>query len=405
MRQSELFTKTVKSVPKEEVSLNSRLLIQAGFIDKLAAGIYTYLPLGLRALDNISNIIRDEMNKAGGQELLMPALTPKKNWQETGRWEDLDVLFKLKGARDKEFALGATHEEVITPLAKKFLFSYKDLPKYVYQIQTKYRNEPRAKSGLLRGREFLMKDLYSFHADSDDLDKYYDVITKAYFRIFARCGLGRETHLTYSGGGTFSKYSHEFQTVCETGEDIVHICKNCGLGVNREIFAETPECPGCHRGEFEEKRAIEVGNIFKLKTKYSDAFGLSFIGKDDKEHPVLMGCYGIGPSRVMGAIVEVGHDDNGIIWPEEVAPFRYHLLNLNKNSVQADSAYESLQKKGIDVLYDDRKESAGAKLKDADLLGMPRRLVISEKTGAKIELKKRTDNKPRLATLEEIINV
>ncbi|MBU0732256.1 hypothetical protein KKC88_05240 [Patescibacteria group bacterium] len=405
MKQSHLITKTVKSIPKEEVSLNSRLLIQAGFIDKLAAGIYTYLPLGLKALNNISNIVRDEMNKAGGQELLMPALTPKKNWEETGRWDGLDVLFKLKGAGDKEFALGATHEEVVTPLMKKFILSYKDLPKYVYQIQTKYRNEPRAKSGLLRGREFLMKDLYSFHTDSEDLDQYYEVMTKAYFKIFERCGLGDSTHLTYSSGGTFSKYSHEFQTVCKTGEDIVYLCKNCGLGVNKEIIDETPKCPGCEKSEYEEKNAIEVGNIFKLKAKYSDAFKMNFKDKEDKEHPVIMGCYGIGPSRVLGTIVEVHNDKNGMVWPEEVAPFKFHLVNLSKDSVQADKAYEALQKKGIEVLYDDRNEPAGVKLKDADLMGMPYRLVISDKTAEKIELKKRTEDETKLVALEDIDNV
>lgn len=405
MKQSELITKTVKSIPKEEVSLNSRLLIQAGFIDKLAAGIYTYLPLGLKALNNISNIIRDEMNKAGGQELLMPALTPKKNWEQTGRWDGFDVLFKLKGAGDKDFALGATHEEVVTPLAKKFILSYKDLPKYVYQIQTKFRNEPRARSGLLRGREFLMKDLYSFHASQEDLEDYYEVMKKSYSRIFERCGLGKETFITLASGGTFSKYSHEYQTVCETGEDNIYLCKECNLGINEEIKEETPKCPECGKEEFTEAKAIEVGNIFQLKSKYSDPFNFRFKDKDDKEHPVIMGCYGIGPSRVMGTIVEVHNDKNGLVWPEEVAPFKFHLINLSKNSAQADKAYEALQKKGIGVLYDDRNQAAGLKLKDADLMGMPYRLVISDKTGAKLELKKRTEDKTGLVALEDIANV
>ena len=405
MKQSILFTKTVKSIPKEEISLNSKLLIQGGFIDKLAAGIYTYLPLGLMALNNLNNIIRDEMNKAGGQEILMPALTPKKNWETTGRWDDLDILFKLKGVGDKEFALGATHEEVVTPLAKKFLFSYKDLPAYIYQIQTKYRNEPRAKSGLLRGREFLMKDLYSFHTTQEDLDKYYKLMTKAYFNIFNRCGLGEETHLTYASGGTFSKFSHEFQTVCKTGEDNIFLCENCNLGINKEIKKDLIKCPECGKEKFKESKAIEVGNIFQLKSKYSDAFKLKYIDKENKEHSILMGCYGIGPSRVMGTIVEVHHDDNGIIWPEEIAPFKFHLLNLSKNSVHADEVYKALQKQGINVLYDDRNEPAGVKFKDADLLGMPYRLIISNKTGDKIELKKRNEKETKLITLKELENV
>ncbi|MFH1781019.1 MAG: aminoacyl--tRNA ligase-related protein [Patescibacteria group bacterium] len=405
MRQSFLFTKTVKNVPRDEVSINSTLLIKAGFIEKLAAGIYSYLPLGLRSLNKIENIVREEMNAAGGQEILMPALTPKKNWEQTDRWEHFDALFKLKGANDKDYALGATHEEIVVPIAQKFIFSYKDLPKYIYQIQTKFRNEPRAKSGLLRGREFLMKDLYSFHTNQEDLDKYYEVMMKAYTNIFEKCGLGSQTHVTLASGGTFSKYSHEYQTICETGEDTIHICKKCNLGINNEIKDETPKCPECGSTEFQKQKAIEVGNIFKLKSKYSQPFNFNFIDQDDKEHPVLMGCYGIGPSRVLGTIVEVHNDQNGIIWPENIAPYKFHLIDLSKNSARADEVYGALQKKEIEVLYDDRNESAGAKLKDSDLIGIPYRLVISEKTGDKIELKQRSTEETKLVTLEEVLNV
>ncbi len=399
MRQSKLFYKTSKSISEEEKSINAQLLVRAGFVDKLMAGVYTYLPLGLKVLEKIKKIIREEMNAIGGQEILMPALTPKENWIKTGRWDKVDVLFKLKGAGDKEYALGSTHEEIVTPLVKKMVNSYKDLPVAVYQIQDKFRDEPRAKSGLMRGREFSMKDLYSFHADEADLDAYYEKAKEAYLKIFKRCGL--DAIVAEASGGTFSKYSHEFQVLTESGEDTIYYCEKCFYAQNREIaeYKAGDNCPKCG-GEMKEGKAIEVGNIFKLKTKFSEAFDFSFLDKDGKKKTAIMGCYGIGPSRVMGSIVEVSHDDKGIIWPKEVAPFDIHLVAIfgkddeknEKIGKAAEDILGALQKEGFDVLYDDRREtSAGIKLAESDLFGIPTRLVISEKTLDKdsVEIKKR----------------
>ncbi len=404
MRQTELFSKTLREKPKDEDAKNAELLIRGGYIDKLMSGVYTYLPLGLKVLRKIENIIREEMDSIGGQEILMPAMHPRENWESTGRWESMaDVLFKFKGAGDKDFTLGPTHEEVVTPLTKKFIFSYKDLPFAVYQIQSKFRNEPRSKSGLLRGREFVMKDLYSFHTDEEDLNKYYKEAEKAYERIWQRLGLGEITLKTFASGGTFSKYSHEYQTISQAGEDKIYVCSKCKVAVNHEIIDEQKECPECGNGSLEEKNAIEVGNIFALKTKYSQAFGLNYTDEKGEEKPVYMGCYGIGPSRVMGTIVEVMHDKGGLIWPENVAPYKIHLLNFNDDASFADEIYEKLEKAGHSVLYDDRQESPGVKLKDADLLGVPHRVVVSPKTGDKIEYKKRIEDKEELIAFEELI--
>jgi prolyl-tRNA synthetase len=413
MLQSKLFTKITKEAPKDEVSFNAQVLIRAGFIDKLSAGIYSFLPLGLRVLNKISQVIREEMDEIGGEEILMPVLIPKENWEQTGRWEIFDVLFKLKGADDKEYALGATHEEVVTPLAKKFLLSYRDLPIMPYQIQTKFRNELRAKSGIVRGREFLMKDLYSFHADQADLDRFYEIAKNAYFKIFERFGLGGITYLTYASGGSFAKYSHEFQTVCDAGEDIIHICDNCRIAINREIIDEQKQCPICGGKEFREAKAVEVGNIFKLANRFSQPFHLQYVDKNGEKKDALMGCYGLGPSRVMGTVVEICHDERGIIWPEEIAPFKVHLLLLgNKtswenNKKEADKLYEKLQQQGVEVLYDEREGmGAGEKFAEADLIGCPYRLVISDKTLADgaAELKRRKEEKAEMIKLEKIIS-
>jgi prolyl-tRNA synthetase len=411
MLQSRLFTKTIKEAPKDEVSANAKLLARGGFIDKSAAGIYSFLPLGLKVLTKIQNIIRQEMNSIGGQEILMPALQPKENWTRTGRWANFDALFKLKSHEEKEYALGATHEEIIAPLAEKFVFSYKDLPFYVYQIQTKFRDEARAKSGLLRGREFSMKDLYSFHASEENLDAFYDIVKDAYFKIFKRCGIDQKTYLTLASGGTFSKYSHEFQTVTSAGEDIIYICQKCSLALNQDIRSELPACPTCQSNDFSEAKAVEVGNIFKLGTKYSAPFGLKFRDAKGDEKPVIMGCYGIGPSRVMGAIVELCHDDKGIVWPMEAAPFAAHLLALGekeKIKKEADALYGQSAEAGFDILYDDRTSlSAGEKFADADLIGIPLRLVVSEKTLEKdsFEIKKRGEKKTQLIKLCDLKNL
>jgi prolyl-tRNA synthetase len=404
MRQSQLFTKTVKEAPKDESSYNAQALIRAGFVDKLAAGVYSYLPLGKLVLDKICRIIREEIDAIGGQEILMAALIPKENWQTTGRWETFDVLFRLQADEGREYALGATHEELVSPIAQKFIFSYKDLPFSVYQIQTKFRNEKRAKAGLLRGREFLMKDLYSFHASQEDLDSFYEKATAAYVKIYQRFGLGETTYLTYASGGSFSKYSHEFQTLAAAGEDLIYICDHCRVAVNKEIIEEQPLCPLCGQKNLREEKAIEVGNIFKLGTKFSVPFSIKYKDNAGDLQDVIMGCYGIGPSRIMGTVVESFHDDKGIIWPENIAPFKYHLLSLNENE-EAGKVYEYLKSKGIEVLYDDRELSAGEKFADSDLIGCPYRLVVSKKTLAAggLEFKPRNSDESRLIKLEEIV--
>lgn len=407
MLQSQLFTKTKREAPKGEEAINAQLLIRAGFVDKLMAGVYTFLPLGMRVMKKIENIIREEMNAIGGQEIFMPAFQPKENWAITGRWDSMDDLYKLKDKSDKEFALGPTHEEVITPLVKKFVDSYKDLPFYAYQFQDKFRMELRSKSGVLRGREFIMKDLYSFHVDEKDLDDYYKKAIKAYGNIFNRIGLGEKTHLTFASGGSFSKYSHEFQTVSEAGEDIIYVCQKCKQAINKEIYEDIKICPNCEGKDFNEEKAIEVGNIFKLGTKYSAPFGLKYKDETGKEKEVVMGCYGIGLSRVMGTIVEISNDEKGIVWPESVAPFKAHLINLSdKKKVTSDKLYKTLHDANIEVLYDDRENiSAGEKFADADLIGIPYRLVVSEKNGEMVEVKKRGESESKLVDEKELLGI
>ncbi|MFA5871233.1 MAG: aminoacyl--tRNA ligase-related protein [Parcubacteria group bacterium] len=402
MRQSQLFTKTQKNAPAGEVSLNAQLLIRAGFVDKLMAGVYSILPLGWRVVNKIENIIREEIDAIDGQEFFMPSLQPKENWEKTDRWNTMDDLYKVKDVSDKEFALGPTHEEVIAPLAKKFINSYKDLPFAAYQIQNKFRMELRAKSGVLRGKEFLMKDLYSFHLDQGDLDKYYKKTQDAYKKIFERAGIGKETYLTFASGGSFSKYSHEYQTLTNAGEDIIYICEKCGLAVNKEIKHETENCPECGGNKFKTEKSVEVGNIFKLGTKYSAPFNLNVSDEHGKKITPVMGCYGIGIQRLMGTIVEVHHDKDGIIWPEAVAPFRVHLISLGKNE-EAEKTYNEFKKKGIEVLFDDREDtSAGTKFADADLIGIPYRVVMSEKSlkAGGVEVKKRNESKSEIVKID-----
>ena len=405
MLQSGIFTKTIKETPSEEKSANAQLLIRAGFVDKLMAGVYSFLPLGFRVLKKIENIIREEINAIGGQEILLPSLHPKENWEKTQRWK-YPEMFKLRNRFEKEFSLGWTHEEIITPLAQKFIKSYKDLPVFIYQIQDKFRDELRVKSGLLRGVEFLMKDLYSFHSDESDLEKYYEKAKQAYFKIFKRCGILKQTFLTLASGGTFSKYSHEFQVVTSSGEDEIYLCQKCKQAVNKEIIAsEKYSCPKCKNKNLKIEKAIEVGNIFNLKDKFTKPFDFKFRDKDGKEKLVLMGCYGMGLGRLMGTIVEVNHDEKGIIWPEEVSPFSVHLISI-KTEREAEKLYHDLVKNKVEVLYDDRADkSAGEKFADADLIGIPVRIVISERTLERnsVEIKERKSKEGRLIKLTEII--
>lgn len=406
MRLSKLFTRTVKETPKDELSFNAQILIRGGFIDKLAAGVYTFLPLGLRVHNKICRIIREEMDKIGGQEMLMAALTPKELWQTTDRWDNFDALFKLKGNDGKEYALGATHEEIVTPTVKKHIFSYKDLSVCVYQIQTKFRNELRAKAGLIRGREFSMKDAYSFHPDEESLNEYYKIVQETYFKIFERLGILDITYLTYASGGAFSKYSHEYQTLCSAGEDTIYICDKCKIAVNHEIIGELDGCPSCGNKDLHEEKAVEVANIFKLNTRFSKPFGFTYLDEAGQSKDIVMGCYGMGPSRLMGTIVEVSHDDKGIIWPANIAPFQVHLISL-RQSEAADALYNELIEAKIEVLYDDREDlSAGEKFAQADLMGLPYRIVVSEKTLAEkaVEVKLRSANQTELVKLKDLIS-
>lgn len=406
MRYSQLFPKTLKQTPAGTESLNHQLLTRAGFIHQEMAGVYTYLPLGWKVLDKISDIVRDEMNSIGGQELVMPALHPGESWKKTGRFETFDVLFKLKGASEADLVLGPTHEEIIYPLVAENIKSYKDLPVYLYQIQVKFRNELRAKAGLLRGREFLMKDLYSFHSSAGDRDDYYEQVRKAYLKIFDRIGL--KVVETKAAGGTFSDLSQEFQALTPSGEDIVYICVICNIAINQEIF-DQDKCSSCG-GDFKAEKAIEVGNIFPLKDSFAKTFELYFSDKDGSKKLVKAGCYGLGISRTMGAVVEVFHDDKGIIWPESVTPFKVYLIGLDledkKVLAEAEKTYKLLQAEGIEILFDDRVGvSAGEKFADADLVGIPYRVVVSKRTGGKLEIKRRNSEHTSFADRGELIRL
>lgn len=393
MKYSSFFLRTNKDA-KEYDSVNATLLQKGGFVDQVMSGVYTILPIGLRVLTKIETIVREEMNPLGS-ELLMPALSPRALWETTKRTE-IDVLLEARGANDASrkrndatYILGSTHEEIVTPLAQKFKSSYKDFPFAVYQIQTKFRNEARAKSGLMRGREFRMKDLYSFHTDEDSLLKYYEGVKKAYTTIFNRLGIGEDTKITLASGGDFTTgFSHEFQTICDAGEDTICIDTETGIVYNKEVAPEGKT--------YEKHAACEVGNIFPLNTKFSKAFNYTYTDEHGKQQIVYMGSYGIGTTRLMGVIVEKLHDEKGIIWPKSIAPFTVYLAGLNTDDPvivqKADAIYGALEQAGIETLYDDRNVAPGAKFSDADLLGIPYRIVVSKKTGDNVELKERTSS-------------
>ncbi len=414
MKQSKLFTKTKKESPADEVSRNAEFLLRGGFVHKEMAGVYSYLPLGLRVLRKIENIIREEMNKVGGQEVLLSSFQPKENWEKTGRWKAMDDLYKVSDSSGREVALGPTHEEIVVPILKNYISSYKDFlsasPLAIFQIQNKFRMELRAKSGLLRGREFMMKDMYSFHTSKEDFEKFYNNMKNVYKTIFQRVGIGHLTYLTFASGGTFAKYSHEFQTISSAGEDTIYVDEASGTALNKEVLTdEILSQLNLTKEKLVEQKAIEVGNIFDLKTKYSEPFDLSYTDPKGKKHIVLMGCYGIGLSRLLGAIVEVLSDDKGIIWPESIAPFQIHLLAFGEDEAvwkEADKIYDILQKNNIEVLFDDRKEnSAGEKFADSDLLGIPLRAVLSARSLKEggIEIKKRTEEKGKVVSLEDLL--
>lgn len=384
MRQSSLFTKTRREAPKDEVSKNAQLLIRAGYIQKMQAGVYSFLPLGLRVIENIKTIVRDEMNAIGGQEVALTALQDKSVWEKTNRWDDavVDNWFKTKLASGTEVGLGFTHEEPLTDLMKDYVRSFRDLPAYVYQFQTKFRNETRAKSGILRGREFLMKDLYSFSRTDEEHAVFYEKVKEAYINIFKKAGVGDKTYLTFAAGGSFSKFSHEFQMLTDAGEDTIYIDEEKGIAVNEEV--NNPEVHAdlqIDASKLKQAKAVEVGNIFNLGTKFSDALELNFTNEEGVSKPVIMGSYGIGIPRLMGAIVETLSDEGGIVWPKSVAPFAVHLIVVNSPSAsaRAEEVYAKLQAAGIEVLFDDRDIRPGEKFGDADLMGIPTRAVVSDK--------------------------
>ena len=404
MRLSHTFTRTRKQAPADEVAHNAQLLIRAGYVHKTMAGVYSYTPLGLAVLENIKQIVREEMNRIHSQELLMSTLQRQELWQETGRWSDelVDVWFKSHLQDGTEVGFGWTHEEPIIELLRSYLKSYKDLPISVYQFQNKLRNELRAKSGIMRGREFIMKDMYSIHASKEDLEAYYQAVIEAYKRCYHRFGLGDDTYVTFASGGAFTKFSHEFQTICEAGEDYIYLHRGRNLAINEEVVDEAVRELGIDKSELERVKTAEVGNIFNFGTQKSEEMGLVFTGEDGRQHHAYMGSYGIGITRVMGVIVEKLADDKGLVWPEEIAPARVHLVQIGKESVAAaDELYDTLQQAGITVLYDDRAARPGEKFADAELLGMPTRITVSDRlleAGEWEVVDRRTGEQQRLTT-------
>lgn len=413
MRQSQLFTRTRKDAPKDEVSKNAQLLIRAGYIHKEMAGVYAYLPLGLRVVEKIKQIVREEMNKIGGQEIIMTALQRKELWERTSRWDDevVDVWFKSQLKDGADVGFGWSHEEPIVDMMRNYFASYKDLPVSVYQFQTKLRNEKRAKSGIMRGREFVMKDMYSFAADEKTHLAAYEASKPAYMNVFKRLGIGDDTFITFAAGGAFTKYSHEFQTICENGEDVTYINREKHVAINEEVLdEESLKSLGVTREELEKVQTAEVGNIFNFGQEKSKDLELTVKDAEGKDVPVWLASYGIGITRLMGVLVEKFSDEKGIVWPASVAPFAVHLVSITGGNVEvqkeADRYYEMLQDAGIEVLYDDRDLRAGEKFTDAELIGIPRRVVVSEKTisAGGVEMAARSNGKGKLVAESDIID-
>ena len=408
MRLSKNFTRTIKQAPADEVARNAQLLIRAGYVHKTMAGVYSYLPLGLKVVENIKQIVREEMNKIDSQELVMSTLQRKELWQETGRWSDelVDVWFKSHLQDGTEVGFGWTHEEPIVELLRGYLKSYKDLPISVYQFQNKLRNELRAKSGIMRGREFVMKDMYSVHASKEDLDKYYNAAIEAYKRCYDRFGIGDETYVTFASGGAFTKFSHEFQTICDAGEDYIYLHRGKNIAVNEEVLDEAVKELGIDRSELERVKTAEVGNIFNFGTQKSEEMRLVFTDAEGVEQYAYMGSYGIGITRVMGVIVEKFADDKGLVWPENIAPAKVYLVQIGSQSrTTADELYQKLQSAGIETIYDDRDERPGVKFADAELLGIPYRVTVSDRLldDGKWEVSTRQTGEQRLLTADELL--
>lgn len=413
MRQTQLFTKTRKEVPADETSKNAEYLIRAGFVHKELAGVYSYLPLGLKTLNNIVKIIREEMNSIGGQELFMSALQDKELWSRTDRWDDakVDNWFKTELKSGGETGLGITHEEPLTRIMSEHISSYRDLPVFAYQFQNKFRNELRAKSGVMRGKEFLMKDLYTFSRDNESHLQDYNKVREAYIKVFARLGIGDKTYITFADGGIFSDFSEEFQTLTDSGEDVIYVHEAKKIALNKEVYTdENLSKLGINKDELVEKKAVEVGNIFHLGTRFSEAIGLKYKDEEGNDRPVVMGSYGIGPTRLLGTIIETLCDDKGMVWPKEVSPFHVHLVRLgvNENTTKfADDLYNKLVSEGIEVLYDDRDVRPGEKFADSDLIGIPVRFVVSDKTVEqdKVEVKYRTKTEAEMMSVEDAIGI
>lgn len=409
MRVSQSFTKTSKNAPADEVAKNAQLLIRAGYVYKVMAGVYAYTPLGLRVLENIKQIVREEMNAIGGQELIMTNLQRRETWEGTGRWDDdaVDVWFKTKLKDDTDLGLAWSHEEAIMEMMQQFIKSYKDLPTSVYQFQVKLRNELRAKSGIMRGREFIMKDMYSLHATEKDCDEYYEKVIDAYKRIYDRLGIGESTFVTFASGGSFTKFSHEFQTICDAGEDILYVNEDKTIAVNEEVLDDATAELGVDKADLKPVKSAEVGNIFKFGTEKSEKMDIKYTDKNGMQQPIYLASYGVGVTRVMGVLVEKFADDKGLVWPENVAPYRVYLVSIGEKGLkEADSLYDELTKQGIEVLYDDRDERPGAKFADAELLGIPYRLTVSDRgvEAGKFEYTARATGEMQELTREQLID-
>lgn len=414
MHQSKSFTKTRKDVPKDETSKNAQLLIRGGYVYKEMAGVYAYLPMGLRVLHKIRDIVKEEMDAIGAQEIIMTSLQRKDLWEKTDRWDDdkVDVWFKSKLKNGVDVGFGWSHEEQITEMMRYYVSGFRDLPVNVYQFQTKLRNELRAKSGIMRGREFVMKDLYSYSRNEKEHNNFYQSVIDAYLRIFKRVGIGKDTFLTYASGGAFTKFSHEFQTITDAGEDIVYLDRKRNLAINQEVLTdEVIKQLDVNKDSLEKVKTSEVGNIFSFGGAKCEQLGLYFMDERGEKKPVILGSYGIGITRLMGVIVEKFADEKGIVWPESVAPYNAHLVRINgKNGEQniekiAEEVYQKMRSAGVEVLFDDREASPGQKFADADLLGIPLRVVVSERSleSGGVEIKKRTEGKSTIVSTETLL--
>lgn len=410
MRQSRLFTKTRREAPKDEVSKNAILLIRAGFVNKEFAGVYSYLPLGWRVIEKIKKVVSEEMSSLGSQELLMSSLQQKEVWEQTDRWDDekVDIWFKSKLKNNTEIGFGWSHEEPIAEMMKSHVASYQDLPVAVHQFQNKFRNEARAKSGVMRGREFIMKDMYYFAEDEESNIAFYDKAKEAYFKVFRRLGLGDITFITSASGGVFTdKFSHEFQTVCDAGEDVIYVSPEKNIALNAEIYTEkTLNDLGMQESDFVQKKTAEVGNIFNFGSGKSEELGLFVKDKTGGKKPVHLSSYGIGISRLMGVVSEVLSDDKGLVWPDEIAPFDVHLISLSEETRGfSDEIYSSLESAGVEVLYDDRSLRAGEKFNDADLIGIPKAVIVGSKnmSSGKVEINTRNSGEVIDVAIEDLV--